>query len=438
MRGSPSRLGENTSGRADDDEDINPHAELTSRIHVHHLHELALSTRHKATDSPPDLTCDVETPPKYGSYNLMYKVTFSDGAIWAIRVPVRDDVDTPTFRQSMRQDVITQQYITSRTSVPIPRIHAWSNTCDNPILRPYTIYQYVQGTQLCYLWNDRTWINDEKRRYIFKQLAAFSADLASFEFDTIGRLGFDDESQAYFVAPFPDFGVFFLPNDVNRTVHYGPAGPFHSGVNFMLHVLQMRRRASPEDTRILMLQMFLPLLTNLPLDGPPFVLGHPDLDSQNVLVSDDGTITAIIDWDDVFIAPRQIGTTVYPSWITVDWDPIFYGWTDTNTEQENLRFDPPEDLVKFRQWFLDAMDKASGGRYTEVARNSHIAQALFIAIQSEAATSGIIARFFELIFGSYDEGIDFTVAVQDGPFCAAAPGTTVEMPSGEDDSEDEQ
>ena len=65
------------------------------------------------------------------------------------------------------------------------------------------------------------------------------------------------------------------------------------------------------------LQLFISALTDITLDGPPFILSHPDFDSQNVLVDDDGAITGIIDWDNVDVRPRQVAAA-YPMWLTVD------------------------------------------------------------------------------------------------------------------------
>lgn len=56
-------------------------------------------------------------------------------------------------------------------------------------------------------------------------------------------------------------------------------------------------------------------------------MNHPSyfLTSQNVLIDDDGTITGIINWDNVSIGPRQGAAAAYPLWLTVDWNPLFYG-----------------------------------------------------------------------------------------------------------------
>lgn len=39
----------------------------------------------------------------------------------------------------------------------------------------------------------------------------------------------------------------------------------------------------------------------------PFVLAHPDFDIQNFLVSAEGELKGIIDWDGVAAVPRTLG-----------------------------------------------------------------------------------------------------------------------------------
>ncbi|KAF2677620.1 hypothetical protein K458DRAFT_395887 [Lentithecium fluviatile CBS 122367] len=52
-----------------------------------------------------------------------------------------------------------------------------------------------------------------------------------------------------------------------------------------------------------------------------FVLRHTDLDMQNLLVSDDGTVTGIIDWNRVMAMPRCVGATAIPVFLRRDWLP---------------------------------------------------------------------------------------------------------------------
>ncbi len=56
-----------------------------------------------------------------------------------------------------------------------------------------------------------------------------------------------------------------------------------------------------------------------------FVLTHRDFDIQNLIVSEDGELRGIIDWDGVAAVPRTLGNERYPEWLTRDWDPGMYG-----------------------------------------------------------------------------------------------------------------
>lgn len=81
--------------------------------------------------------------------------------------------------------------------------------------------------------------------------------------------------------------------------------------------------------------------------GPKFVLTHPDLNIQNVLVSEDGSVRGLIDWGGVAAVPRLVGYKKYPSWLTRDWDPAIYVWNkemEEGIEQDTLWEDSPETL----------------------------------------------------------------------------------------------
>ena len=176
-----------------------------------------------------------------------------------------------------------------------------------------------------------------------------------------------------------------------------------------------------------MLQLFLSVFPDPALDGPPFVLGHTDYDTQNIIVVDDGTITGIIDWDGIYVGPRQGGAMAYPSWLTVDWDPLFYGWAEDNSDEENGRFDSPTELIKYRRAYLDAVDTASNGKLTQCTRNSHIWQALWIAITNEMATAPIVSRLSKLLFGDEVLGYEIQTGISEGQWYRTGKGDIAEL-----------
>ena len=73
-----------------------------------------------------------------------------------------------------------------------------------------------------------------------------------------------------------------------------------------------------------------------------------------MLVSEDGTLIGLIDWDNVHTVPCCIGYQRYPSWITRDWDPNKYGHGIPGCRTENS----PEELEHFRKIYDIAVDLA--------------------------------------------------------------------------------
>lgn len=122
-----------------------------------------------------------------------------------------------------------------------------------------------------------------------------------------------------------------------------------------------------------LLDIVIPCLpTGHPDEGS--VLSVPDLDSQNVLVDEEGNVTGIIDWDHVQTLPRCVGYCRFPSWITRDWDPLMYGWPMMN-EAENW----PEELQRYREHCDREMGAALGWKDWVYTNKSHIREAVWIA-----------------------------------------------------------
>lgn len=407
-----------------------PFSAIMASINPLRLQELALTTRRKLyNDLPPETSCIVSTPPRMGSFNVVYELIFSDGIKWAIRLPAAGNVFSPSRLRSFSLDIVTQRFLSSKTSIPVPRIHYWSLDSHNILSFPFAIMDFMPGTNLSKVWNDKNWISDLKRRRIFEQIAGWMTELAALEFDQIGRLDWDTTSEVYRVVPFPDGSA--LMRDVQSFKEPDtliPFGPFDSAHSFLSSLLSIRRHAS-DSPMLAVLQLFLSSLTDSTLEGPPFVLSHPDFDSQNVLVDDDGTITGIIDWDNVDIRPRQGAAAAYPLWLTVDWDPLFYGWSKDASPEDNAAYDSPAELATYRRAYLDVITRASNGKLTHITRNSHIWTTLYIALSNEIATSGIVDHLSKFVFGSGLLGYEVEEGIRRGAWYALrqTPGTIAEI-----------
>jgi aminoglycoside phosphotransferase (APT) family kinase protein len=92
------------------------------------------------------------------------------------------------------------------------------------------------------------------------------------------------------------------------------------------------------------------------MEDPPnpetFVLMPPDFNWQNIMVDEDCNITGLLDWDNVATAPRLLGFTKIPIWLTEDWDQAFK-WDGAAGESDI-------DLERYRKAYAGYMAEAMG------------------------------------------------------------------------------
>ncbi|KAH9853300.1 kinase-like protein [Lenzites betulinus] len=373
------------------------------------------------------LSCTVVTPPRSGAYNVAYEVQFSDATSWIFRIPVEEW--RPVDARSMRLDILAMEYIRSRTSVPIPAIHAYSCDIDNPLRHPYMIMDMVHGRLLSEVWHDATWWTGERQKAkLFESLAGFMAELAGLEFDHIGRLDRVEPDGPYFVSQFPSVSDLFAEGEYGPDVEFGPFCSTREYLTAQLNV----RRTKDDNPMLAFLQMLLSALLEPQWDAAPFCLGHPDFNRHNIFVDDTGRVVGIIDWDGVFVGPRQIQALTYPLWLFLDWDTLMYGMGDSELYPGTTR-DSLEDHRKFRQMYTDAIGAASGGRLAPVTRNSHIVQTLQMAITNEVVTGTNALHLGTFVFGSFSLACDVMEAIGHSGWYTTKPGEIAEVELWESD-----
>ncbi|KAI0359523.1 hypothetical protein OH77DRAFT_1571028 [Trametes cingulata] len=356
--------------------------------------------------APPVVSCRVVTPPRHGGYNVVYNLDFLDGLSWIIRIPFEEW--GPVDARCMELDIIAMQYISSHTSIPIPRIHAHSSTTDNPLGHPYMIMDMVRGNRLYDVWRDLSWWTGEKRREnLFQSLAGYMTELAGLEFDKIGRLDRNDDDGSHFISPFPS-GLALVSDDDGPHEEFGP---FNSTREYYRALVALRRSLE-QDARgkawCALAQMFVDALPDPRYDSAPFTFDHPDFNTQNIFVDDTGRVVGIIDWDGVSIQPRQIGALCYPAFVTLDWNP---GRSDVDAEE----------MHRYREMYTEAIRVASNGKLDAVVRNSHISLCVCACAASGLDARMALIRLGEYVFGSATVTLDVLEGLEHGSWLTSPP-----------------
>jgi hypothetical protein len=87
----------------------------------------------------------------HGSFNWSLSLRFNDGVEWLVRFPVPGrvmQVDEKTARE-----VEISRFIKRNTIIPIPTIHMWGLSKDNPLgLGPFIIMDFIHGASLGKIW----------------------------------------------------------------------------------------------------------------------------------------------------------------------------------------------------------------------------------------------------------------------------------------------
>ena len=390
-------------------------------IHLDAVPDLAISIRRKLFDCRNDTqkevfqSATVSLPPLTGSYHILFLVIFNDGLQWLLKVPgigVKGNWDD-LASESLSSEALTMQLLLRETTIPIPRVWEFSASLENPLGVPFILMEFIEGLSSYDVWFDDTVTEDEletKRTRTLEDVAKAMVQLSKFSFDRGGSLRFDIEGKPSYIGPSRVVDNHKMlarlsEGDENNDPLYAQCGPYDSTKSFFFGRLANRPepRTDWRKQDLAWLNFFLKSIPEQSEDTKPFVLAHPDLNFQNVLVSQDGHLQAMIDWDGVAAVPRSIGNESYPSWLTRDWDPVMYAWkedVETDSAPEHLREDPPAVLQYYRTKYASfiqsfkSQDNAVHRSRPDTTFQSLVMENLLIAIEDSICTHDILENLF--------------------------------------------
>ena len=356
---------------SDSEDEAERFAEVISAMRLDRLSDYASTVRQKLQSNYAAETPATIGEPIFGSYHVVYTVDFNDGVRWAFKVPVKGTRDKfDDFRANrLRSEALTMQLLKRETTIPLPEVYSFSASIDNELNCPFILMQFMPGKSVYEVWFDRS--TDQatlyaRRTRVLEGIAAAVLQLDKFSFDKSGLIDFDAAGQP--IGTMAIFRALQADGPDETDICYS-SGPHSTPLSFFTSDLDHRPESTDLDTRghRKLLCLFLSWIPE-PRDGrQPFVLEHPDLNHQNVLVSDDGELLALIDWDGAGAVPRSVGNERYPSWLTRDWDPVMYGYVKEMEEVEGFEpvgvwEDSPEQLARWRGVYTRCVAKCMRAR----------------------------------------------------------------------------
>lgn len=417
------------------DEDMNTFAPVIANIRLDRLPLFATSVRELQrepvkleTESNNSTDCSILSPPLVGSFHILFRIKFGDGAQWVLKVPATghpDRFDEPDAK-ALTSEALTMRLIKRETTVPIPEVYSFNASTQNDLGCPFILMEYIEAVPSQDFWFEETSskpVMEQRRAQLLQDLAAAVVQLNQFAYRQGGRLLFDDEGNPTSVEPMRKLDVSSMldrqrTDENDESFIFCELGPFTDSKAFLLCMLD--RRLPPPDQFgqgiYKLLRLFIDWFpsADYALESE-FVLSHPDLDFQNVLVSPEGGLRGIIDWDGVGTVPRCVGNERYPSWLTRDWDPAKYGYGDGRAEDDaDCLENSPEELARYRAMYLQFMeqcltkDDVSKSNFSEstlngilshgcaqTTRRSLVIENLQIAADDPVCTVGIVNKIFD-------------------------------------------
>ena len=382
---------------------------------------------HDCNPQNSSIFATVGAAPLFGSYNILYPIEFNDGVEWIIKVPQRGTPDKfgDYERHALLSEAITMRKLKRETTVPVPRVFAFDSGFEQ-LGCPFILMEYVDGSVLSDIWHDDS-ISEEgleaRRTKALDGIAAAMVQLSSYTFAKGGALVYNEKEQLTSIENHQYMDIVATHNAaednsgiVQSQVLY-QLGPCASTREyFMKHI---DRRLEDEDLcdlewgHLQILRHLVEQLTDQELQQ--FVLSHPDLNSQNCIVSSEGQLLALIDWDGVKSVPKAIGNIQFPDFLTQDWDPATY---ICHQVTNNCPQDDPESLTYYREVYADRVavhlaannpavpvtesSVASIQALRQITRQSLIWHNLFNAAVDPLSTHGIVEKVFNEIMQIVD------------------------------------
>lgn len=297
------------------------------------------------------------------------------------------------------------------TTIPLPDVLDFSPTTQNNLRCPYIMITFISGIPLYDVWfghrlNGASPDTTHLRRVrALESIASAMVQLDRFSFRIGGCLLFGSDGNLSDIGPMRrvDYEAmldrWFVHKDPDDDPIYIEHAASSDPKAYYTFMLDLHPEQNPVPKGLAMLLRQLMSWIPEPSRMDPFVLTHLDFDIQNIIVSEEGELRGIIDWDGVAAVPRTLGNERYPGWLTRDWDPAMYGYKESmedGVEPEGVWEDSPECLSYYRGIYDGIMARhrteRRRGSEANLCRMSLITENLAIAVDDPRCRNAILCK----------------------------------------------
>jgi hypothetical protein len=172
--------------------------------------------------------CTIFQPRKRGGFNVCFFVEFdSPKERWAVRIPIPSWTAESVMDEKTEIELATMRYVSAKTSIPIPKVHAYAFSNAGFHGLPFIIMDYVESRSLKdlgYPLGD-TWggfldcaPQTPAAKHVFQQLAGIYMQLRQLEFPRIGALGLPSRDTPAFSCDPEEIRVCHRPLSIDMSL----------------------------------------------------------------------------------------------------------------------------------------------------------------------------------------------------------------------------
>ena len=322
--------------------------------------------------TPRPVRCRLLSHTTCGSFNAVFNILFADGTLWVLKIPAnghRQCWDVPA-REALTSEAFTMRLIRHETTIPVPEIFVFDASLENELGCPFILMEFIHGKPLHEVWFAQgvsQALREQIRIRTLQGIAEAMTQLNSLTFNQGGSILFDAKGRVIGIGSSnivdleTQYGNMRSSN-YDYTVAFSQLGPFIDPETYLLSLLDAHEgkseRCEIEKGAYKLLRLFIKwsAMDTTPEDKP-FVLAHADLDKQNILVRNDGSLAGIIDWDWIAAVPRCIGCQSLPKFLAQDYDPAGYAYdVEAGGPIEGYFADSPAELACYRAIYAQFME----------------------------------------------------------------------------------
>ncbi|KAJ4152248.1 hypothetical protein NW754_004043 [Fusarium falciforme] len=294
------------------------------------------------------IPCTTFGSPKHGSFNVCVFVEFetSSPERWVVRMPI--PARAALIDERIETELVTMKYVAAKTTIPVPRVHAYSFTEGSPIQTAFIMMDYIEGHTLKDLgfkkgkkWRTYTGPTEATAK-LHEQLADVYVQLRQLESPEIGALGLPViDGKPSYDCDADNIRIRHRPISIEMMMQelegmdpgtrIKPQMTFSTARSFVDALFWLAENEfdkSPDpgfDTRgqrnTLYARHHFPNFVrhnwlDSAADKGPFVLMHGDLLMlmSNLLFDNELNLVAVLDWEWSFAVPAQM--LVPPVWLS--------------------------------------------------------------------------------------------------------------------------